>query len=118
FGVKANVYGEEALVAWCAPTLGRPVKWIESRQENLVTTNHGRAQTDIVRVGATRDGRLTALHVHVIADMGAYHLLFTPFIPATTAVIASGCYDIPALRTDVTGVFTNTFSTDAIRGAG
>ena len=118
FGVKANVYGEEALVAWCARTLGRPVKWIESRQENLVTTNHGRAQTDIVRVGATRDGRLTALHVHVIADMGAYHLLFTPFIPATTAVIASGCYDIPALRTDVTGVFTNTFSTDAIRGAG
>ena len=50
--------------------------------------------------------------------MGAYHLLFTPFIPATTAVIAGGCYAIPALRTDIVGVFTNTFSTDAIRGAG
>ena len=65
-----------------------------------------------------RDGRITALQIKVIADMGAYHLLFTPFIPATTAVIASGCYAIPALRTDTVGVFTNTFSTDAIRGAG
>jgi aerobic carbon-monoxide dehydrogenase large subunit len=118
FGVKGNVYGEETLLAWCARRLGRAVKWIESRQENLVTTNHGRAQTDVVRVGVMSDGRLTALHVEVIADMGAYHLLFTPFIPATTAVIASGCYAIPALRTDVVGVFTNTFSTDAIRGAG
>ena len=118
FGCKANVYGEESLVAWCAARLGRPVKWIESRNENMISTNHGRAQTGIARIGATRDGKITALHVEAIADMGAYHLLFTPFIPATTAVIAAGCYAIPALRTDTVGVFTNTFSTDAIRGAG
>ena len=118
FGVKGNVYGEETLLAWCARRLQRPVKWIESRRENLISTNHGRAQTDVVRVGATREGELTALHVRVIADMGAYHLLFTPMVPATTAVIAGGCYSIPALRTDTVGVFTNTFSTDAVRGAG
>jgi aerobic carbon-monoxide dehydrogenase large subunit len=118
FGCKANVYGEETLVCWCAARLNRPVKWIESRSENMISTNHGRAQTDEVKVGARADGTITALHLRVIADMGAYHLMFTPFIPATTAVIASGCYKIPALRTDTVGVFTNTFSTDAIRGAG
>ena len=118
FGVKGNLYGEETLLAWCAHRLRRPVKWIESRQENLISTNHGRAQTDVVKIGATQAGRLTALHVKVIADMGAYHLLFTPSIPVTTGVIASGCYAIPALRTDMVGVFTNTFSTDAVRGAG
>ena len=118
FGCKANVYGEETLVCWSAAKLGRPVKWIESRSENLISTNHGRAQTDEVKVGARSDGTITALQLRVIADMGAYHLMFTPFIPATTAVIASGCYKIPALRTDTVGVFTNTFSTDAIRGAG
>ena len=118
FGCKANVYGEETLVCWSAAKLGRPVKWIESRSENMISTNHGRAQTDEVRIGARSDGTITALQIRVIADLGAYHLMFTPFIPATTAVIASGCYKIPALRTDTVGVFTNTFSIDAIRGAG
>lgn len=118
FGCKANVYGEETLVAWCARTLASPVKWIESRNENLVSTNHGRAQIDHVRMGATSDGSITALELRVVADLGAYHLMFTPFIPTTTGIVASGCYAIPAIRTEVVGVFTNTYSTDAIRGAG
>ena len=57
FGVKGNVYGEETLLAWCARRLQRPVKWIESRRENLISTNHGRAQTDMVRVGSDQRGR-------------------------------------------------------------
>lgn len=118
FGCKANVYGEETLVAWCARRLGRRVKWVESRSENFVATNHGRDQIGRARIGARSDGTITALHLRVLADLGAYHLLFTPFIPTTTAVVASGCYAIPAVRTDVVGVFTNKFPTDAIRGAG
>jgi aerobic carbon-monoxide dehydrogenase large subunit len=118
FGCKANVYLEETVLAWAAGMLGRPVKWVESRSENLVSTNHGRDQLDRVRIGARSDGTITALHLRVLADLGAYHLLFTPFIPTTTAVVAGGCYAIPAVRTDVVGVFTNKFPTDAIRGAG
>lgn len=118
FGCKANAYPEETVIAWCARRLGRRIKWVESRSENLTATNHGRDQIDRVRIGAQADGRITALHLQVIADLGAYHLLFTPFIPTTTAVVASGCYAIPAVRTDVLGVFTNKYPTDAIRGAG
>jgi aerobic carbon-monoxide dehydrogenase large subunit len=118
FGCKANAYGEEVLATWCAARFGRAVKWIESRPENLVSTNHGRAQRANVELAATREGRLTALRIRTVADLGAYHLLFTPYIPTITAVIASGCYDIPALSTTVVGAFTNTFSTDAVRGAG
>jgi carbon-monoxide dehydrogenase large subunit len=118
FGVKANVYGEETLIAWCAKRLGAPVKWVEDRRENLTSTNRGRGQIDRVRMGATRDGRITAVDIEVLADLGAYHLLFTPFIPTITAVVASGCYAIPAIRTTVVGAFTNTYPTDAIRGAG
>jgi carbon-monoxide dehydrogenase large subunit len=79
---------------------------------------HGRDQFDYVRMGLTRDGTITALHCKVLADMGAYHQLLTPFIPAFTAFVMSGCYKIPSVRTDITGVFTNKFPTDAIRGAG
>jgi aerobic carbon-monoxide dehydrogenase large subunit len=118
FGVKANATGEETLVAWCARRLRRPVKWIEGRDENLTSTNHGRDQIDVVRLAATREGAIIGLDLRVIADLGAYQLLFTPFIPTTTAVVASGCYAIPAVRAHVVGVLTNKFPTDAIRGAG
>jgi carbon-monoxide dehydrogenase large subunit len=79
---------------------------------------HGRDQIDYVRMGISADGTITALHCKVLADMGAYHQLLTPFIPAFTAFVMSGCYKIPSVRTDITGVFTNKFPTDAIRGAG
>jgi carbon-monoxide dehydrogenase large subunit len=118
FGIKANVYVEEVLVAWCARRLGRPVKWIESRRENLISSNHGRDQVDRVRIAARADGEITGLEVEVIADLGAYQMLFTPSIPTTTATVACGCYAIPAVHTEVVGVFTNKFPTDAVRGAG
>src|SRR5437764_13431175 len=79
---------------------------------------HGRDQIDYVRMGLKRDGTITALHARILADLGAYHQLLTPFIPAFSAFVMSGCYKIPAVQTDITGVFTNKFPTDAIRGAG
>jgi carbon-monoxide dehydrogenase large subunit len=118
FGAKLQVYAEEALLGWLARKLGRPVKWLESRSEHMATTHHGRDQIDYVRMGARRDGTITALHCRIVADLGAYHQLLTPLIPAFTAFVMSGCYRIPNVHTDVTGVFTNKFATDAIRGAG
>ncbi|HEX8856344.1 MAG TPA: xanthine dehydrogenase family protein molybdopterin-binding subunit [Thermoleophilaceae bacterium] len=118
FGSKLNVYAEEAIVAWCARRLNRPVKWIESRTENLSATTHGRDQIDYVRMGGTRDGRITALHTKIVLDCGGYQQLLTPFMGVFSACVMSGCYAIPKVRTDVIGVFTNKVATDAVRGAG
>jgi len=98
--------------------LGKPVKWIESRRENFQTAIHGRDQIDDVEVAVKRDGTILGLRLHVIADLGAYYQLLTPLIPTLTGLMASGCYKIPAIRTEIVGVLTNKMATDAYRGAG
>jgi carbon-monoxide dehydrogenase large subunit len=118
FGSKLQMYAEETLVAWCARRLGRSVKWTATRTDDMAATHHGRDQIDYVRVGIKNDGSITAIHCKVVADMGGYHTILTPFIPAFTAFVMSGCYKIPAVQTDIVGAFTNKFPTDAIRGAG
>jgi carbon-monoxide dehydrogenase large subunit len=118
FGAKLQIYGEEILCAWAAKKTGRPVKWVETRSEHMAASHHGRDQIAHVKLGAKRDGTLTAIHSTITADMGAYLMLLTPTIPALGAFVMSGCYAIPAVQTDITGVFTNKMATDAIRGAG
>ena len=118
FGQKLQVYGEEVLACWCSRKLGRPVKWIETRTENMATAHQGRDQIATVRMGAKRDGTITAWHVKIIADFGAYNMLLTPLIPSLGAFVMGGCYAIPNVQTDIVGVFTNKCPTDAIRGAG
>ena len=118
FGSKLNVYPEEALVGYLAMRVGKPVKWIESRRENFQTAIHGRDQIDDVEVAVKRDGTILGLRLHVIADLGAYYQLLTPLIPTLTGLMASGCYKIPAIRTEIVGVLTNKMATDAYRGAG
>jgi carbon-monoxide dehydrogenase large subunit len=118
FGTKLNVYPEEAMVAYLAIQLGKPVKWTESRRENFQATIHGRDQIDDVEVAIKRDGTILGLRCHVIADLGAYYQLLTPLIPTLTGLMMTGCYKIPAARMEITGVFTNKMSSDAYRGAG
>jgi aerobic carbon-monoxide dehydrogenase large subunit len=118
FGSKLNIYAEEIGCAWASRKLGRPVKWIETRSEGLMVTHHGRDQIDKVRVGAKRDGTLTAFHATIIADCGAYQTLLTPMIPPLSAFVMCGVYKTPVVHTDVIDVMTNKFPTDAIRGAG
>src|SRR4051794_14763132 len=118
FGSKLQIYGEEIALAWASRKLERPIKWVESRSEGMQVTHHGRDQIATVRIGATRDGKITAFHAKIVADMGAYLMLLTPTIPSLGAFVMSGVYDIGAVQTDITGVFTNKFPTDAIRGAG
>ncbi len=118
FGSKLNVYAEEALLGWISMQLGKPIKWIESRRENVQATIHGRAQVGTVEVGCRNDGTITGLRYNVFADLGAYHQLLTPAIPTLTGLMLSGAYKIPAIQMNVTGVFTNKMSTDAYRGAG
>jgi carbon-monoxide dehydrogenase large subunit len=118
FGSKLQVYGEEVLACWAARKLGRPVKWTATRSEEMLVTHHGRDQIDYVKIGATRDGKVTGIHARIIQDCGAYHLIEGPVIPTFSACVISGCYDFAAVQTDIVGVFTNKFTTDAIRGAG
>ena len=118
FGSKLQVYGEEVLACWCSRRLERPVKWIETRTENMAVAHQGRDQIAQVRMGARRDGTVTAFHVRIVADLGAYNMLLTPLIPSLGAFVMGGCYAIPNVQTDIVGVFTNKCPTDAIRGAG
>jgi aerobic carbon-monoxide dehydrogenase large subunit len=118
FGSKLNVYAEEAVIGWCAMQLGRPVKWIEGRRENMQATIHGRGQTGYVEIGVKNDGTITGFRYNVFADMGSYFQLLTPAIPTLTGLMLSGCYKIPAIQMNVTACFTTKMSTDAYRGAG
>jgi carbon-monoxide dehydrogenase large subunit len=118
FGSKLNVYGEEALVAYLSMQLKKPVKWIETRRENMLNTIHGRAQVNDVEVAVKKDGTILGLKVRVIGDLGAYFQLLTPAIPTLTGLMLSGPYKIPSISYEIVGVFTNTMATDAYRGAG
>jgi aerobic carbon-monoxide dehydrogenase large subunit len=118
FGSKLNVYAEEALLAWISMQLAKPVKWIETRRENIQATIHGRGQVGTIEVGCKNDGAVTGLRYNVFADLGAYHQLLTPAIPTLTGLMLSGAYRIPAIQINVTACFTNKMATDAYRGAG
>jgi carbon-monoxide dehydrogenase large subunit len=118
FGSKLNVYAEEAIALVLAKKLGRPIKWTESRSEAFQATIHGRGQIQDIEIAATRDGRVTALKVDLIADMGAYLQLVTPGVPILGAFMFPGIYKFDAYHFNCTGVFTNLTPTDAYRGAG
>ncbi len=118
FGAKIMVYPEELIVAATTMKLGKPVKWLEGRNENLLATYHGRCQIDYVKIGATEDGIIKALDLRLIADIGAYANDDGMFIPTLTTLMASGCYAIPDISTRIEYVYTNTTPTTAFRGAG
>ena len=118
FGAKLNTFPEEAVLCAAAKRLSRPIKWIETRSENLQVNHHGRDQVAYVTLGAKRDGTLTALKVQIISDLGAYFQILTPFIAELGFPVMGGCYKIPNIDLNFTAAFTNKFATDAIRGAG
>ena len=85
FGSKLDVYAEELLCLALARRLGRPVRWSEERMENTQATIHGRGMIQHVELAADADGKVTAVRVRLLADMGAYLQLVTPGIPAARA---------------------------------
>ncbi len=119
FGAKIPVYPWEMLVVFCSMKLGRPVKWTETRSENYVSSIHGRDHIQHVEMAATREGIITGLRAVVYAGMGAYLSTAAPGIPTILhGLMYSGPYNIPNLKSDVYGVFTNATPVDAYRGAG
>ncbi len=119
FGSKLNVYAEELLCVALAKKHGVPVRWNEERTENALATIQGRGQIQDIELAADADGKLTAIRVRLLADMGAYLQLVTPGIPLLGAFLYAGVYDLPAAYDfSCTSVFTTMTPTDAYRGAG
>lgn len=116
FGQKIGAYYEDYLVAALAWMLKRPVKWIETRSENMLASSHGRNQWAEVEAAANDTGKITALRVRVLVDLGAWPKGLD--LGGATWIMATGCYDIPAIQYDVLGIYTNTGANGAYRGAG
>ncbi len=117
FGAKIAVERDTLVIAWAARRVGRPVRWVETRNENLLCMVHGRAQRHTITIGGTRDGRILAYHLDIVQDCGGYPR-FGPFLPTLTRLMASGVYDLPYCGAAYRAVVTNTTPIAAYRGAG
>jgi len=120
FGSKIFTYADYVLVLFASKQLGgRPVKWVESRRESYGSTIHGRDHITYLEIAGKRDGEVTGLRVKTLANLGGRLSTIGPGIPTTLyARVLSGCYKIPNVYAEVTGVYTNTTFVDAYRGAG
>ncbi len=120
FGTKIFCYADMALTLFVSKAIGgRPVKWVEGRRENYQSTIHGRDHITYLEIAGTRDGEITGLRVKTYANLGGRLSTIGPGIPTTLyARVLSGCYKIPNVFCEVTGVYTNTTFVDAYRGAG
>jgi CO/xanthine dehydrogenase Mo-binding subunit len=108
FGTKIFLYPEYVLVATLAEKVERPVKWVESRRENYVATNHGRDHITYLELGAKRDGTITAFKAKTYANLGGLLSTIAPGIPTTLyGRMLSGAYRIPKIHCQVLGVYTN-----------
>ncbi len=118
YGSKTAFVGEEIIAAALALKYEQPVKWIESRSENLQAQTHGRGQTNYIEAAYQNDGRLLGLKVHTIADLGAFLANSTALVPVGTPSMLSGPYQLTAIESQVLATFTNKVPTAAYRGAG
>lgn len=119
FGSKIYIYPEEAVCTWAAKKLRRPVKWTADRTQAFLGDAHGRDHINNVKLGLDKNNKIVGLRVDTIANLGAYLSAFAMVTPTYLhGTLLSGCYDIPAIYTNVKGVCTTTVNVDAYRGAG
>src|SRR5262245_61319327 len=118
FGVRGELYPEDILVPLAALKLGRPVKWIESRRENLMSANHAREVVYEVEMGFDRDGRILGLRAVIHADIGAY-VRTAALVPAEFgASLLPGPYRVPSYACDLWSVVTNKTPAGTLRSPG
>jgi aerobic carbon-monoxide dehydrogenase large subunit len=118
FGGKGVVAPEVAAVAVAAMDLRRPLKWAEDRLENFLAAYQGRGMEGEVELALDATGRMLAVRARLWADLGAYLLTTTHIPPHTTAMLLTGCYDIPAAEVELVGARTHKVPTGPYRGAG
>lgn len=117
FGSKARAAPEELLLGWLSRAVGRPVRWIPDRSDDMVGLGHSRAQLQHVELGGDRDGNIGAAHVRIVADCGAYPSIGA-LMARNTAALFTGCYATPNVSWAIDAVVTNTTPLAAYRGAG
>jgi carbon-monoxide dehydrogenase large subunit len=119
FGSKIFIYPEEVVCLWASRRVGRPVKWTSDRSEAFLCDAHGRDHVTHAEMAFDGEGKITALKVKTIANLGAYMSTFSSSVPTYLyATLLSGQYDIPLIYCEVDAVYTNTVPVDAYRGAG
>jgi aerobic carbon-monoxide dehydrogenase large subunit len=118
FGSKNGFVGEEMVAAQLSVKYERPIKWIETRSENLQAQTQGRGQVSYVEAAFQHDGRMLGLRVHTLADLGAFLTPMTTMIPNSTPRFLTGLYRIEAIDSQVMGAFTNKVPTAPYRGMG
>ncbi len=117
FGAKSRTYPEELMLGFYARAIGRPVKWAETRTENVQAMPHGRGQIQYAKLGGTRDGLITAYQLDVVHDAGSYPIIGAVLAGMTQRML-TGTYEIRNVGFTATTVVTNTVCTTAYRGAG
>ena len=119
FGMKTGLTPEDALVCYAARKLGRPVKWRADRAEEFLAAHMARDQHYRAALALDRDGRILALRMEMLANIGAVPVGSSAMIPlAMVAKVATSAYRVPAVDYRIKGVLTNTMATGAYRGAG
>ena len=117
FGPKAAMYVEYIVAAAACRALGVPVKWAETRSEDMVSLVHGRDFVMTAKLGVTKDGKITGLEGDVTAAAGAYPAIGA-ILPMLTQMMSVGVYDIEKVKFATRTVITNTTTIGAYRGAG
>lgn len=118
FGSKGGAPQEYLLACAASIKLNSPIKWIEDRSENFLSSNQGRGMSAKVKLALDSEGHFLALEADVLADLGAYLSPSTPIAPFTAATLLNGGYRIPAAKVSLCGVATNKVPTGPYRGAG
>ena len=118
FGGKASIYPEEAMVAWAAMRLGRPVKWCATRSDDLLAATHGRGATTVGELALDAEGRMLGLRAHLAFPLGHW-LPYSAAAPGRNAGrILPGPYRIPATDVALQATPANTAAVNIYRGAG
>ena len=118
FGIRGEFYPEDFLVPFAAIKLGRPVKWIEDRLEHLIAANHSRDVLCDIEIAMKRDGTILGIRAQVYGDMGGYIRTHGSLVPASTAGLLMGPYNVPAYQCGVHCVMTNKTGVGTFRAPG
>ncbi|NCW18021.1 MAG: xanthine dehydrogenase family protein molybdopterin-binding subunit, partial [Betaproteobacteria bacterium] len=119
FGGKTGIYPEDVVLAHAARVLGRPVKWIAERSEEFLSATHGRDIDSCAQMALDAEGKILALRVHTVANVGAYALGAGVAIQVMIGPwVQTSVYDIQTIDFQYTAVMTNTTPTGPYRGAG
>jgi carbon-monoxide dehydrogenase large subunit len=116
FGLRNNLYPEQAAILWAAKRTRRPVKWTNDRSESFLTDYAGRDLVTTARLAFKSDGRIAAYQVDHIGTCGGQTVTYVPLSNAYR--VATTVYDIPLMHMRCRSVMTNTVPTAPFRGAG